>query len=250
MLRAALCLLVLPIGLILASGGVVLLALVRAPRRAIDALYTGFGRFCAGLGSTEIQVEGREHIDPAGAYVVVANHESNWDPVVMLSAISELSLRFVVKEALVRVPVFGRALTISGNIRVVRRNTAGDIKEIRQHMQERPEGVSMIFYAEGSRGHDGEFRRFKRGAFATAIAYQLPILPIATAGTFAIWRPESLRVRKGIATMCVGKPIPVAGMGYDDRGRLLEETHAAVSNLRNRARQSLRTQGYEPGGRD
>jgi len=250
MFRAALCLLVLPVGLIAASGTVVLLALIRAPRRAIDAVYTGFGRFCARVGGTEIQIEGREHIDPAAAYVVVGNHESSWDPVVILAAISELSLRFVVKDALVRVPVSGRALTITGNIRVVRKNTAGDVKQIQQHMQEQTGCVSMIFYAEGGRARDGEFRRFKRGAFATAIGYQLPILPIATAGTFAIWRPESLRVRKGTAVLQIGRPIPVAGMEYDDRNRLLEETHAAVSELRNHARQRLRDQGQDPGGRD
>ena len=250
MFRAALCLLVLPVGLIGASGVIVLLARVRAPRRLLDAVYIGFGHFCAWIGGTEIEVEGREHIDPACAYVVVANHESNWDPVVLLAAISELSLRFVVKDALVRVPVFGRALTISGNIRVVRNNTAGDVREIRQHMQERPKGVSMIFYAEGGRAREGEFRRFKRGAFATAIGYQLPILPIAIGGTFAIWKPDSLRVRKGTAVLSIGKPIPVAGMRYDDRNRLLEETQAAVSELRNHARQRLREQGQEPGGRD
>ena len=61
---------------------------------------------------------------------------------------------------------------------------------------------------------------------------------------------RSLRVRKGTAVLSIGKPIPVAGMRYDDRNRLLEETQGAVAELRNHARQRLREQGQEPGGRD
>jgi 1-acyl-sn-glycerol-3-phosphate acyltransferase len=250
MLLTGLCILVLPAGLILTSAVVAVLALLGAPRSMIDRCYTGFARFCTFVARTETEARGVENIEPGRAYVVVANHESSWDPVVLLPALDKLSLRFVIKDAIMKIPVFGRALALSGNVRVVRSNTAGDIQRIRARMMERPVDVSMIFYAEGTRARDGSFRTFKRGAFATAIAYGLPILPVAVAGTYRIWKPEELWIRKGKVVILVGKPIPVDGLEYDDRSRLLEETHTVVGELRSAARRRLRNAGSDPGGKD
>ena len=61
-------------------------------------------------------------------------------------------------------------------------------------MSERNPDVSILFFAEGNRSRDGSYRAFKMGAFATALDFKLPILPIAVAGTFDIWRPGSLLV--------------------------------------------------------
>ena len=88
------------------------------------------------------------------------------------------------------------------------------------------------------------------GAFATALASGLPILPVALAGTFAIWPKGSLRLRRAPVVMVIGQPVPVDGLGFEDRAGLRDIAHHKVSNLRARARELLRAQGGEPGGID
>jgi 1-acyl-sn-glycerol-3-phosphate acyltransferase len=52
---------------------------------------------------------------------------------------------------------------------------------------------------------------------AGGIAYQLPILPVGTAGARRVWPPLTLRLRSGLVAVEIGPPIPVAGLTLADR---------------------------------
>jgi len=236
--------------LFLVSALVFLLAVLKVPRRFIDRCYTGFADLGILVGGTRLDVHGLEHVRPGTSYVVVANHESDWDPVVLFSALRTLSMRAVIKEEMMRVPVLGRALALTGNVRVTRTQSAADVERLRAIMQERPPDVSILFYAEGTRSRDGSLGTFKKGPFVAAIASGLPILPVATAGTYRIWPPVTVQLRRGPVAVCVGEPIDVLGLGFDDRDALRERCFAAVHRLRAEARQRLRGAGVEPGGID
>jgi 1-acyl-sn-glycerol-3-phosphate acyltransferase len=218
--------------------------------RAIHALYVAFGRAAMWSGGTPVEVRGREHLEPDAAYVVVSNHESAWDPLCMLAELPELVLRFVVKRAAMRVPLFGHALRASGNITVARTDTAGDVQRIQETMERRDPGVSILFFAEGTRSRDGALHPFKKGAFATAIQERLPVLPVAVAGGYRIWPKGTLLLRPGPVAIEIGAPIPVAGLGPADRAALRERSFRAVHELRAAARERLRKAGVEPGGID
>jgi 1-acyl-sn-glycerol-3-phosphate acyltransferase len=88
------------------------------------------------------------------------------------------------------------------------------------------------------------------GAFATALASGLPVLPIAVAGTYAIWPKGTLRLARRPVAIEVGEPISSAGLTFEDRGALRDRTHAAMGELRASARRRLRASGNEPGGID
>jgi len=243
-------LLLLPPALLLASAAALAFALARAPRRWIDAVYVGYARLCVRLVGTQVLTHGREHLKPGRAYVVVANHESSWDPVVLTVGLAPLPLRWVIKRQIIAIPVFGRALLRTGNVRVVRADTEGDVARIRAEMARRPAEVSMIFFAEGTRSRDGALHPFKKGAFVTAVSWGLPVLPVGIAGTRRVWPPRSLKLRSGPVVLEVGSPIPVEGLTLADRDRLRETAEAAVRGLRMQARRELRALGVEPGGVD
>lgn len=236
--------------LFLVSAVVVVLAALRAPRRFIDRCYTGFADLGILIGGTRVEVLGLEHVRPGTSYVVVANHESDWDPVVLFSTLRMLSMRAVIKDEMMRLPLLGRALALTGNVHVTRTQSATDVERLRGIMRERPPDVSILFYAEGTRSRDGALRPFKKGPFVAALASGLPILPVATAGTYRIWPPVTVQLRRGPVAVRVGKPIEVRGLGLDDRDALRERCFTAIRELRAEARQHLRTQGVEPGGID
>ncbi|MFQ5698181.1 MAG: lysophospholipid acyltransferase family protein [Myxococcota bacterium] len=250
-LRSLVCLGVLPAGVILYSGGAVIAALAGASRSHLDRYYQGFARLCMRVGGTRLEVRGIEKVKPDQAYIVVPNHESNWDPPSLICALSPpLSLRFIVKRQIMAIPVFGQALRRTGSVRVERTNTAGDIERIRAQMAARPLEVSVLFYAEGTRSRDGALHPFRKGAFVTAIGYGLPVLPVGHAGCRAILSPGSIWVRPGPVVVEVGEPIPVAGLELADRDRLRDQAHEAVRALRARARTRVRELGGDPGGID
>jgi 1-acyl-sn-glycerol-3-phosphate acyltransferase len=236
--------------LLLASIAVLVLALLRAPRRWIDRVYVAYGDLGVLVGGTAIETHGLEHVRPGSSYVVVANHESDWDPVVLFSALRSLAMRAVIKDEMMRMPVLGRALALSGNVRVTRDGALGDVERLRSVMADRPQDVSILFYAEGTRSRDGALRPFKKGPFVTAIASGLPVLPVATAGTFRIWPPVTVQLRRGPVVVCIGAPIETAGLGLDDREALRDQSFEAVRKLRDEARKRLRDQGVDPGGID
>ena len=249
-LRTAVGLLVLPALLIYASTGVYVGTLFRASSTRLHYFYVWFARACLRVAATKLEVYGLEHLEPGQAYVVVPNHESTWDPPLLVAGLPQLVLRFIIKKELMRIPIFGNALRHSGNVRVVRTETGGDAERIRQGMEERDPAVSILFFAEGTRARDGALHPFKKGAFVTAIGYALPILPVAHAGNYAIWPKGRLQLRRGPAVIQVGEPIPTYGCKHDDRDALRDQTYEAVAKLRSLARQRVRALGYDPGGVD
>ena len=249
-LRTAAALVVIPFFLFTASLAAIALALAGVAPARLHRLYVLFGRVCLRVAGTELLVEGAGRIEPGRAYVVVPNHDSGWDPPCLLAGLPDLVLRFVAKQEFMRIPVLGHALRLTGNIRVLRAETQGDIERIRAAMDERSAGVSMLFFAEGTRSRDGALHPFKNGAFATALGYGLPVLPIGMAGTRHVWERGIVRIRRGTVAIEVGDPIPVEGLGLDDRHALRDRTFEAVAELRAKARARLREHGVDPGGID
>jgi 1-acyl-sn-glycerol-3-phosphate acyltransferase len=202
------------------------------------------------VGGIRLEARGAEAVPSDRAFVIVLNHESGLDPLCLLASLPLLPLRFVVKEQVMRIPLLGQALRRTGNVSVARTDTHGDVERLRHGMRARDGEVSMVFFAEGTRSRDGALHAFKLGAFATALAYGLPILPVAIAGTHRICPKGRLRLRRGRVAIEVGAPIPVEGLGFDERERLRDRTHTVVSALRREARRRLRERGLDPGGVD
>jgi 1-acyl-sn-glycerol-3-phosphate acyltransferase len=245
-LRTVLCVLVLPPALILASLTGIVLALLGASQRRVHIAYTGYARLCLLMGATRLEVAGLNRLDLDRAYVIVSNHESNWDLPAIAAGLSQLIVRYVAKKQVMQIPIFGQALRLTGNVRVVRTQTAKDIERIRKGMMRRAKEVSVLFFAEGTRSRDGALQAFKKGAFATAIGFGIPILPIAIAGTRAIWPKGKVRLRRGPVAIEVGEPISTEGLTLDDRSSLRDQTFAVVSQLREAAQTRVRSWGVDP----
>jgi 1-acyl-sn-glycerol-3-phosphate acyltransferase len=249
-LRTAVGLLVLPAALLLYSAAGIALASLGASTVVLQRFYVGYSRLALRIAGIRLDVRGAEGVEPGRAYVVVLNHESGLDPLCLIASLPRTVLRFVIKQSVMRVPVLGRALRITGNVRVVRTDTEGDVQRLRDAMGRRDPGVSMVFFAEGTRSRDGALHAFKMGPFATALACGLPILPVAVAGTYRICPKGKLRLRRGPVAIRVGKAISVEGLRIEDRTRLRDEVREAVAKIRADARRRVRDAGCDPGGVD
>jgi 1-acyl-sn-glycerol-3-phosphate acyltransferase len=250
LLRGGAAVLLMPPLLALVCAGAIVQVFLGARGIRTQWAYAGFSRSFVRVAGVRMFVRGAERAQPAGAYVIVSNHESNLDPFVLVCGLPRLFVRFVVKRQIMQIPIFGHALRATGNVTVHRKPGSGDIRRIQDTMSAREPEVSLIFFAEGTRDREGAFRTFKKGAFVTAINSGLPVLPVALAGTFHSFPPGRAMLRSGGVAVEVGDPIPTADLTLDDRDALLAEVQKRVAEMRTSARARLRAEGFDPGGKD
>jgi 1-acyl-sn-glycerol-3-phosphate acyltransferase len=129
----------------------------------------------------ELKVSGLENIDTNRTYVMVANHQSLADIIVLYKI--KAQFKWVSKESLFNVPVVGWCLRLARHIRLARGKFSSIKKVYRDSAMWLENGVSVLFFPEGTRSKTEEMNEFQNGAFKLAIKEKKPILPIVIGGT-------------------------------------------------------------------
>jgi 1-acyl-sn-glycerol-3-phosphate acyltransferase len=139
------------------------------------SLYTWFNP------AWRVHVEGRERIRRDATYVMVANHQSLLDILVLFRLF--VHFKWVSKIENFRVPFIGWNMSLNGYVKLRR----GDKQSIGEMMSTcarvLDDGSSIMMFPEGTRSPDGRLRAFKHGAFTLAQGSGCPLLPILVEGT-------------------------------------------------------------------
>ena len=114
--------------------------------------------------------------------MLISNHLSNFD-IWCTFACMPITVRFVAKKELLQLPVFGQALAVSDHIVIDRQDPESAIDKINAAAARAPEGIGILFYAEGTRSRDGKIHEFKKGGVSLALRTGLPIVPMSVSGT-------------------------------------------------------------------
>jgi 1-acyl-sn-glycerol-3-phosphate acyltransferase len=188
-----------------------------------------FGRTAVRLSPLwKFSVEGKAPPDIAQrAYVVVANHESNADP--FLLSFLPWDMRWIAKEEMFRIPVIGTIMRLSGDI-ALRRGQRESVREMMAECRRTlDEGLSVMFFPEGTRSRDGQLLPFKDGAFELAIEAHAPVLPVAIEGTRACMPKGSRWPAEARGSARVLEPISTAGLGPADVARIRDLARARIA---------------------
>lgn len=169
-----------------------------------------------------LRVNGLNHIDPNQRYIFIANHQSNLDIPILIQTLLGFQLRWLAKKELLWVPLFGWAMWAAKHVTVNRSIRADALKTLKKATERIANGVSLVFFPEGTRSPDGRLLPFKRGGFWLAVKTQTPLVPITINGSGALLPKGDWRIRGGEIEVTVGRPLLVEN-GH--RGKLL-----AVSN--------------------
>jgi 1-acyl-sn-glycerol-3-phosphate acyltransferase len=128
-----------------------------------------------------VTVRGREKIDPRETYVMVANHLSLLDILVLFRLFRHF--KWVSKIENFKIPCIGWNMRLNRYIPLRR----GDRESIVQMMEAcektLAEGNSIMMFPEGTRSRNGVLQPFKTGAFELALRSGRPLLPIVVEGT-------------------------------------------------------------------
>jgi 1-acyl-sn-glycerol-3-phosphate acyltransferase len=174
-----------------------------------------------------VTVDGRENIDTRQSYVIVANHQSHFDILVLYGWMG-IDFKWVMKMELRKVPVIGIACDRLGHIYIDRSNTEAAIRTIREARKKVTGGTSVVFFPEGTRSRSGELLRFKKGAFKMAIDLGIPILPVTIMGTRNVLPPNTVNLFPGRVRMRIHPPIDTTRYGADNLKPLMETAKALL----------------------
>ena len=128
-----------------------------------------------------VRVEDGHKIRRGETYVMVANHQSLLDILVLFRIFTHF--KWVSKIENFRIPFVGWNMSLNRYIRLKRGDRASVVRMLRECEQVLSEGNSIMMFPEGTRSPDGRLRAFKSGAFTLAQSAQSPILPIVIEGT-------------------------------------------------------------------
>lgn len=205
--------------------------LFRARREYFDWVHRNWGRSMLGLAGVRVELEGMERLPPDEALILAVNHQS-WFDIVALFGTLPVSLRFVAKKEISRVPVFAQAIRVAGHVFLDRQNRAKAVIAMREAgARMREQGLSMVLFPEGTRSPDGRLLPFKKGSFVLAIEMGATLLPVAMDGGRLIMPKGRLRIRPGLIRIRCGEVIPLAGLTKDDRDALLAATQGQISTM-------------------
>jgi 1-acyl-sn-glycerol-3-phosphate acyltransferase len=129
---------------------------------------------------------------------------------------------------LLKIPLFGHCLHAARNIFIDRADRERAIASIRKGLQRLPAGVSVVFFAEGSRSDDGRLGPFKKGGFAAAIQNGWPVLPVVINGSRRVLPKGSVVFRAGTVDVVVGMPIETTGFGPHQVNTLMRRTREQI----------------------
>ena len=183
-------------------------------------------RLLAALTFTPFVVEGKENLlSQQRNCIYVANHTSYLDSPFYIAAIAR-QISFIAKHELSQYFIPGRFLQRINTKFVKRFDSSPRVEDSRNLADCARSGESLFFFPEGTFVREAGLLPFYIGAFVTAVAANVPIVPLAITGAREILPGDDRSPRRGAITVRIGKPIDIAqieGAGeMDDWNRALK----------------------------
>ena len=198
----------------------------------------GWSRTVLALSGVRVRVLHPERLRPGRSVVLVSNHESYADIVVLLANLP-FQVRFLAKRSVFNVPILGWSIRAAGFIPVDRGDRTRSAATVDAALARLKGGRSLVIFPEETRTRTGELLPFKKGAALLALKAEVPLLPVAIAGTRRVLSRTTLVPTRGEVVLCAGELLQSDGDSARDRNSLTERAREAIAALRDEAAAAL-----------
>jgi len=206
-----------------------LAVLSRTPQRAWTISRAG-ARALLRLTATPLTVEGLEHLPRDSACVLVSNHASYLDGVLIVAALPQ-PCSFVAKRELLGQPIARRYLASLGAAFVERFAAHQSVQDAQRMAALARSGRALFFFPEGTFTRVAGIRPFRLGAFVVAAQTGVPVVPVAIRGTRDTLPAERWWPRRAALGVTIGAPIAAPASARDVFSAAIVLRDAARSHI-------------------
>lgn len=192
------------------------------------AVLVGFSWLC----NVRIQIHGRSHLT-SGPLLIASQHRSFFDGFIWMTLLPRPS--YVIKQELIRIPLVGPMLVLSGMIPVERSAKATALRGMMRAVNTAHEAQrQVILFPEGTRVAPGARHPVQPGIVALVRQSTVPIIPVAT-DSGQCWPKHFWRKHSGTITVAIGPALlhtpdrAVLAQRLEDAWRSLERSSEIVS---------------------
>ncbi|MAI66877.1 MAG: hypothetical protein CMJ26_03245 [Phycisphaerae bacterium] len=152
-----------------------------------------------------MRCSGHELVPRTGPLIIVANHQSNFDPPIIGAIMNDRPSKGIARKTLLDSKLLGAYISAFGVIAINRGES--DMVAIRKAIQELKEGRCVMIFPEGTRTKTGEMGEFQRGFWLLVKKSKAAVLPIGIDGAFDAYPTGSRPKLRGWIEAAVGEPI-------------------------------------------
>jgi 1-acyl-sn-glycerol-3-phosphate acyltransferase len=167
------------------------------PRRFNIYMTKIIAEFVTGFFGLKLVVKGLEKVPNDKQFLLVCNHQSNLDPIVTVWAFRKYQIAYIMKNAIMKVPLLGRWLYGCGFLPLDRKNDRKAMETIviaTKRIAENRHPIAV--YPEGTRSKGPKMREFRNGVFKIAQKAQCPIVVLVIDNAYRVkWRFPFLRTK-------------------------------------------------------
>jgi len=187
-----------------------------------------WGRSILWMGLVPVKIRGVHHLENLQSFIVMSNHQSNFDIPVLLSGLP-IQFRWLAKAELFKIPIFGRGMRGAGYISIDRSNRKSAFRSLAKAAESIRAGTAVLIFPEGTRSPDGSLQSFKKGGFVLAVDAAVPVIPIIIHGTYDIMNKNSWAIRRRPVVVDILPPIDAAQYTRKNKDDLMMHLHRVMS---------------------
>lgn len=204
------------------------------PKSLVQHFLRGAANIWISLSATKVQLVGLENLGTKGNQIIVANHGSYLDGLVLLAKLP-IAYSFVAKAELTKSFFIRRFLSRLDTEFVERFDLQKGVANARALAGKAEAGKTLLFFPEGTFTRAPGLRAFHMGAFVAACDANAAVVPISLRGMRSKMRGNIFFPRRGAISVTIGSPITTEGSDW-----------ATAVNLRDRARKEILRHCGEP----
>lgn len=178
-----------------------------------------------------VDVSGLENIPKEGPFILLANHQGNFDPIVLMYAVKNKRFGFIAKKEIKKIWILKIWMEVIGCAFIDRKSPRDAIKSLNEAEKIIKAGTPMAFFPEGTRSRSSEVGTFKTGVFKIVEKVKLPVIPVAINGTYKVMEANNGKIRPANVTVTIGKSIETKDYTRDEFKELPEKVKQNIIDI-------------------
>jgi 1-acyl-sn-glycerol-3-phosphate acyltransferase len=195
-----------------------------------------------------LRTEGMRNVPRNGPALLIANHQSYFDPD-LVGLAARRHLCYLARKTLFRHRVFRWLIR---SLRAIPIDQEGiGIEGIRDILEQLQRGRAVLIFPEGERTHDGLIHPLRPGIALLIKKAKAPVVPVGIAGAYEAWSrhrsfpipaPLFLPAQKGTIAVSVGQPLDGRQLAELPRERILDQLFQELQKVHHKANRLRKTE--------